>query len=333
MRIIAFVNSNSGPSYHRLILPLLLMHNVDVFITNDLRVEKFEKGVDLFIYNRVLPEHALPQVEQLRKQYGFRVCVDVDDHWDLDPHHILFDEYVINNFAERQIAQLRSADLVTTTHSRLATEIKQYNSNVHVCANAIPNKGQFDIERFPHHLTRLFWQGSITHREDIALLKWPVEGLANIAKKIKMVMAGFVDGEPEWHSMVLDYTACHKHQYQLLEGLHVNEYYSHYQHADICLIPLLNSPFNRHKSNLKVLEAAHLGLPVIASKVNPYLDLPIMYARNSYDWVHNIERLVASRKRQKEAGQELKEYCDVWYNFDKINEHRRQLLTHKFARV
>lgn len=333
MRIIAFVQNNSGPSYHRLMVPLLLMQKVDVFITNDLQTEHFERGCDLFIYNRIIPDHAVAKIADLRKKYGFRICVDVDDHWELDPHHLLYNEYQEIDFGKKQVAHLKNADIVTTTHERLASEIASHNSNVHVLPNAIPNRGHFDIERLPHHLTRLFWQGSITHEEDIALLKWPIERLSHIAKKVKMVMAGYHEESKEWHRMVLDYTACLKHQYALLEGLHVSEYYSHYQHADICLIPLLNSKFNRHKSNLKVLEAANLGLPVIASHVHPYLDMPLLYAKNSGDWVKHIERLVGSKKRQKEAGQELKEYCDTWYNFDKINEHRRQLLTHKHVRV
>lgn len=327
MRIIAFVNNGSSPAYHRIIMPLLLMEGVDVYITNNLRKEDFEKGCDVFMYNRVFPDHALPEIKELKEKYGFKVCLDIDDHWELDPHHILYDDYIETQFAKRQINQLKEADIVTTTHDRLAIEILPYNKNVHVCPNAIPNAGQFKITRLPSKFTRLFWQGSITHREDIALLKWPVDKLSDIAGKIKMVMGGYTDGEPEWHNMAMDYTANLKHQYHLLPGKHVNNYYSHYSYADVCLIPLLNSPFNRNKSNLKVLEAANLGLPVIASHVHPYLDLPVLYAKSSTDWVNHINRLVKSKKRQNDAGQELKEFCNEHYNFNKINEERRQILT------
>jgi hypothetical protein len=92
---------------------------------------------------------------------------------------------------------------------------------------------------------------------------------------------------------------------------------------------LLNSKFNRHKSNLKILEAANLGLPVIASAVHPYLDLPVFYAKHSGDWVKYIKRLVESRKRQKEAGQKLAEYCAEHYNFNKINNMRKQVLEYE----
>lgn len=335
MRIISYVNKNSGPGYHRIILPLMLMNDVDVYITNDLKVEDFEKGCDVFMYNRVLPHHAMPQIKELQRKYGFKICVDIDDYWELDEHHILYDEYQRIEFAKQQIHHIQEADVILTTHSRLAEEIKPFNPNAHVCPNAIPHKGQFDLEREPHYLTRLFWQGSITHREDILILAKPIDSLGPIAKNIKMIMGGYTEGEPEWYDMAITYTANLKHQYKLIPGVPVTEYYNQYAHADICLIPLVNSRFNRHKSNLKVLEAANLGLPVIASNVNPYLDMPLFYCKCSQDWVKHITKLVGSRKRQKEAGAELKEFCDLNYNFNKINRERKQILEHvaKMERV
>jgi glycosyltransferase involved in cell wall biosynthesis len=333
MRVIAYVRQNSGPCYHRIIMPLLLMPNVDVYITNNLQVEHFDQGCDVFIYNRIIPDHAMPQLYELQNKMGFAIGVDLDDFWELDPHHILYEDYKDREFAKEQIDHIKRAGFVTTTHQRLADEIAQYNPDVHVLPNAIPNAGQFQIEREPCKYTRLFWQGSITHAEDISLLRTAIHHLGPLSTKIKMVMGGYTQGEPEWHKMAMDYTAQLKHQYKLLPGCHVTEYYKHYKEADICLVPLVNSPFNRHKSNLKVLEAAHLGLPVIASPVHPYLDMPLLYAKNSTEWIQNIRRLVASKKRQKEAGAELKEYCDQHFNFDKINLERKQIFEHVAATI
>lgn len=309
------------------------MEGVDVFVTNNLLDEHFKKGCDVFFYNRVLPDFAYPLVLERKEKYGFKICVDLDDYWELDPHHILYDEYIGSNFAGRQIEQIKNADVITTTNERLAELIKPFNSNVHILPNAIPKQGQFDVERHPHHLTRLFWQGSITHRADIELIKRPIECLNTIAGKIQMVMAGFMDGEPEWDAIARMYTANLKHQYRIIEGKNVAEYYDAYRYADICLIPLVNSPFNRCKSNLKVLEAANLGLPVICSQVHPYMDLPVIYSKTGTDWVRNIQRLVASKKRQKEAGQELKEFCDEHYNFKKINRERKQILEYTMSTI
>lgn len=333
MRIIAYVNANSGPSYHRLIMPLMLMRNMDVYVTNNLQVEDFEKGCDLFMYNRILPDHAIPQIKELQRKYSFKICVDLDDYWELDEHHVLYHTYQEIGFACKQVEQIKDADVVLVTHERLAEEVSPFNPNVHVCPNAIPKQGQFDIEREPYYLTRLFWQGSDTHKADISLLRTPIDKLSGIAAKIKMIMAGYAENHDDWYSMVMDYTAQAKHQYKLIPAAKVTEYYAAYAHADICLVPLINSRFNRHKSNLKILEAANLGLPVIVSEVHPYLDMPVLYCRHSTDWIKHITRLVASRKRQREAGQQLAEYCQEHFNFNKINTMRREILEYEGKKI
>jgi glycosyltransferase involved in cell wall biosynthesis len=326
MRVIAYVNKDSGPSYHRLIVPLMLMEGVQVFITNDLREEHFEKGCSIFIYNRVLPLSAHPIVERLQKLYGFKIVVDVDDWWILDPHHVLYQTYLDQDFATKQIHHLTAADAVFCTHERLAAEIKPHNPNVYILPNAIPHQGQYDLIREPYYLTRLFWQGSDTHKADIEILASVAHKLAPISPKIKMIMSGYVPDHEQWDAMARTYTAGLKHQYKLIPFAPVTNYYNAYAHADICLVPLVNSPFNRMKSNLKVLEAANLGLPCVVSQVHPYLDMPVLYAKHPNCWVKHIKRLVASRKACREAGAELKEWCDVHYDFHKINKHRKQVL-------
>src|ERR1044072_4742598 len=151
MRIIAYTNKDSGPGYHRIITPLLLMQDVDVFVTNDLKIEHFEKGCDIFMYNRILPDHALPIIKELQARYDFKICVDLDDYWELDEHHVLYHEYIATDFGKKQIEQIKDADVVMVTHDRLAEEVAIYNKNVHVLPNAIPKQGQFDIEREPHY--------------------------------------------------------------------------------------------------------------------------------------------------------------------------------------
>lgn len=355
MRIIAFVNANSGPAYHRLIMPLMLMQGVEVFITNNLLVEHFEKGCDVFLYNRILPDHCAAQIAELKKTYGFRTVVDIDDYWELDPHHVLYQTYQEDRFAEQQIKHLRQADAILTTNERLAEAIREvvngnitfhahprypnvietrrHQPSVYVLPNAIPRQDQFDITREPHDLVRLFWQGSDTHREDIAILERPIDRLGRISKKIKMIMAGYHEDSAPWGPMLEAYTAKLKHQYEIIPYSPVADYYKHYAKADICLVPLVNSRFNSMKSNLKILEAANVGLPVIASAVHPYLDMPVNYCRNGRDWEGHIKRLVQWPARRKEEGERLAEFCNEHFNFNKINNERRQILEHVAAKA
>jgi glycosyltransferase involved in cell wall biosynthesis len=286
----------------------------------------------------------LEKLLALKEKYGFRIVCDVDDWWYLDKHHILYDEYQETGFAQKQIEHMRAADIVLTTHERLAESIEDVleprvdpfhpfvvRPEVHVCPNAIPPEGQFSpqtyaLRKMSSPYVRLFWQGSITHRRDIEILQWPIHQLRRIAKNVKMVMAGYHDGDAEWDAMARIYTAGMKHQYKLIPGGKATEYYQAYEEADICLVPLVNSPFNRMKSNLKILEAANLGLPVVASAVHPYLDMPVNYCRTGRDWEQHIKRLVQWPKRREEEGQRLAEFCKEHYNFHKINNERRQIL-------
>ena len=324
MRVIGYIQGLAGASYHRVVAPLMLMQDVDVYVTNNLDEKDFEKGCDVVIYNRTLNPEALSKLLKLKAKYGFRIVCDIDDYWILDMHHILYDNYIETGFAAMQVEQIKIADIVTVTNVRLADKVKEYNKNVHVLPNAIPKSGQFNIERTPSRHPRLFWQGSPTHKQDIKLLAPVSAEIYHTLKQCKMVMAGY-NGDWEWQSMVRSYTASKMLSLMLIEAQHVTNYYEAYKEADICLVPLIESNFNQYKSNLKVLEAANLGLPVIASKVHPYMDLPVLYATNSKQWITHIKRLVESKKAQKECGLELKSYCDRHFNFDKINKQRQQI--------
>jgi glycosyltransferase involved in cell wall biosynthesis len=150
--------------------------------------------------------------------------------------------------------------------------------------------------------------------------------LHKVSKKMKLIMGGYHDGDETWFTMAKLFTADCKHQYKLIPAEPVESYYKMYKHADVCLVPLVNSRFNSMKSNLKILEAANLGLPVIASKVNPYLDMPVTYCRSTKDWIHAIKKFIHYPNRIKVEGEELRKFCDENYNFYKINEQRKQIL-------
>ncbi|MGN6416103.1 MAG: glycosyltransferase [Pseudobacter sp.] len=296
-------------------LPLLWMRETDVRVTNSVTEEDFEKGCDAIYYNRTIGENIL----KLQSKYRFKIVVDVDDYWHLDPHHVSYQHHIDINFPEQQLGHLQIADAVTTTHERLADKIYPYNKNVHVIPNAIPNDPQyFPVERTVANMRRIFWQGSITHERDIQLLAGPIKRLDQ--HKFFMTLAGFTD-HPVWHRMVSMYTNSLRMKGQIIKGAPVTEYYKAYRHADVCVCPLLDTPFNNMKSNLKVLEAAHAGLPVIASHVHPYLDMPLLYVKKQTDWFKWLNDIPA----QEEMAGKLADFCREHYDYQTISEKRRKV--------
>lgn len=317
MKIFGLVNKDSGAGFHRIMMPLLMMEGIDAYITNAITPADFEKQKpNAIYYNRVISDDVILHA----RSAGCKIIVDVDDYWRLDVHHIAYESYMQNNFEALQIKHLHLADLVTTTHELLAEKIYPYNKNIVVLPNAIPRHDYFPVEKTISEKLRIFWQGSITHGADIELLRNPIKRLDKNSHL--MVMAGYTKHEV-WDRMIAAYTNSLQMPGYLLPGCAPAEYYKNYSYADVCLAPLVNTAFNTLKSNLKILEAANMGLPVIASAVYPYVGMPgVCYVHKQADWYKHIQAL-GNEKERISRGIELQNYCSLNYNYTAINNKRK----------
>jgi glycosyltransferase involved in cell wall biosynthesis len=315
------IYDNSGPKYHRLLLPLALMPGVEIVSTHILTDELCE-GVDIIFFNRMLPYQGdFNSIEKLKAKHGFKLVVDFDDHWTLDKDHILYKQYQQSQASLLMKMWLQECDAVTVTHERLAHEALQYNDNVHVLPNAVPRFGQFLTDKQPSETLRLFWAGGVTHEHDIALLKNPVRQF----KDVIMVMGGYSKQQP-YYRMRNDFTNYGKVPNELLEALPVSEYYHMYSKCDVALVPLKEGRFNSYKSNLKILEAANIGANVIVSNVDPYKDIPyVNYVNDPQDWAKHVSWVQSNPDEAKEQAKALQLYCSERFNFKKINETRKQI--------
>ena len=260
------------------------------------------------------------------------LIIDIDDYWNLSAGHILAYDWEINNVSNIIIDNLIKADIVTCTHQRLAESASIYNKNVHILPNAIPNNfEQFNLNKVESLKVRFMWQGSITHGRDIELLRNPMKKIHSdyfLSNKIKMVFGGHVKELIDSNSMLDAFTCGLKNDPLVIPGLKPTEYYQIYNYADVALIPLVDNKFNSYKSNLKILEAAHAGIPVIVSHVNPYLDFPddcVIYVKNQRDWYNNIKMFADIPYSRKLIGDNLKEYCNKNFNFKEINLKRKEI--------
>lgn len=322
----------SGPKYHRCLLPAYLMDGVELRVVNQLKEEHLE-GIDILFFNRLVWGCRLIDLYRWREKYGFKIISDFDDHWYLGPDHYLFYEYKKHRASDLMAETIKISDAVTVTHERLYDEVYELNKNVYVLPNTIPDFGQFQLKKRESEFTRLFWAGGITHKKDIQLLANPLKRFH--FPNIQMVMGGYVKGNREYSSMASAYTNGGKVRNNLIEALPVDEYYYMYSECDIALIPLCETTFNSHKSNLKILEAANVGSPVVVSAVDPYLGFPedlVNYVRKQSDWYDNVKKLLKDPLKAKEQGERLKEYCCEQYSFSAINNKRKKLFEYVTAK-
>lgn len=315
---------HSGPKYHRILLPVYLM-GIEFTLTQRVAEDQV-KDIDILFFNRLVPNTSIQKILDWRDQYGFSIIVDFDDHWLLGPDHYLYEAYRNYNIHEFMEAWIKEADAVFVTHERLYHEVFALNKNCHILPNAIPEFDQFLCQKVPSDFTRIFWAGGVTHKKDIALLRQPIKRIQSPA--IQFVMAGYVAKNQEWKAMSSAFTNGGRFNNELIEALPVDSYYYAYSKCDIALIPLLETKFNSYKSNLKILEAANIGSPVVVSRVHPYLDFPedlVNYVDRQGDWAKQVKKLLQAPGQAKFQGEKLQEYCQEKFNFRLINEKRKQI--------
>jgi glycosyltransferase involved in cell wall biosynthesis len=298
-------------------------------MTDVLTEEELEKGYDILFINRYIAGMEVDEVVRLREKYGFKLVVDVDDFWHLDPWHILYGKYP----TQKVIDHIKVADMVTCSNELLALEIYQYNKNCMVVPNALPyGEDQFTDVKTESEKIRFVYAGSITHEKDIAILKNPMKRVAGdlmVKNNSTFILCGYSEDknvEQVWGRMINDYMCGFKVDGYIRSALPVDQYMNFYNEADACLVPLVASKFNAMKSNLKVLEAATKNAPVICSNVLPYSDCKhIIMVNNQSDWFTNIKKVVKDAIYRKEMGIVNGEWCRENFNLVKVNQLRTQI--------
>ena len=322
MRILAITSKTSGVGYHRIIMPIVNMEKDYCLMTDTITEETFEGNYDIVVMNRMLSNITPEQMIEWRKKYGFKLVVDNDDHWQLDPSHILYQHYIINKVQQQIINWIQIADLCTCTHERLAEEIYKHNINVEILPNAIPyGEEQFLLDKKPSDLVRLFWSGSGTHERDLEILRNPMK---RINFPIRTIIAGYNETEkPIWDNMICAFTNGLKLKPTIYNYNQVTEYMAAYCDSDISLIPLVDSKFNSMKSNLKVLETASKKNPVIVSNVHPYKGFyPACHVNSQKDWYYWIKLLTHDQAARTQYGNDLYDYCNKNFNLHEVNKQR-----------
>lgn len=267
---------------------------------------------DVMIFYRAHFVEAVNMVGFCKKN-GIRVVFDTDDALDLVPRANV-------NYAALQPRlpvydfMLRAADVVTTTTETLATYLRKWNRNVVVIPNSVDPEEWQPAPR--HEITRVGWTGSATHFEDLACA---LDAVREVQKKhaFTFVMQG-ISNHPtlDEFSQVLSVqwvkaqwaTPLGKVVRRFLDKMSEIEYEfyptvpvtEHSQKVcdlalDIGIAPLLDSPFNHHKSCIKYYEYAMSGAITVASHVLPYsTEVPITAKNRRDSWKEKLEYAIAT---------------------------------------
>jgi hypothetical protein len=296
----------NGVEYHRLLMPLHLTgYDVTRCVGADFSILNY--GFDVVLFNRSLPVKAQAELIRDLQDEGTRVIVDIDDYWVMKRDHYLGRHPDNKRYQARVMEALTLADEVWTTHDLLAKKVRLLNKNVHVIPNAIdPTEEQWQPKEY--YQQRIGWAGGITHKADLMLTKgaWG---------DVVPVICG-ANGDKEWQDIAKQIPC------RMVEGKHVGEYAHLYEMFDIAIAPLVDTTFNRHKSNLKIIEAGMKGLPIFVQNIHPYTDTAKGIHKVN-DWTDAIREASAMTTEQiQHEGQALREYVLANYDLREVNKLR-----------
>jgi glycosyltransferase involved in cell wall biosynthesis len=223
------------------------------------------KYFDVIVFQRIQNKEALALIAKLKEDNDHvKIVAEIDDSIGEVPlsstlpwkkHHMWAAEHLFRS------------DAVICSTEYLGNSIKKIigDKPVYVAPNCIskdtwnPKLTDKINDRF-----RIGYIGGASHDEDLRIVYRGLKPILDTQDDFELVIryGGF---KPEWledHPLIdFERVDCHISKYpQLLADLSL----------DIGIAPLRDSEFNRCKSNIKFLEMASIGVPLVASNVEPY---------------------------------------------------------------
>lgn len=210
--------------------------------------------------------------------------------------------------------------LIKKAHGRIVSteQLKEALSvvdNTHVVHNGIdPERWRMSVPSQPEpgKPVRILWAGGNTHAGDLKIIVDPIRRLIkNYGTKIIFVFVGFMPEEFQDRSNSQIVAQAWQRYVQYAPPVRVWDWPAYLAKAGchIAMAPLVNHPFNDSKSEIKVLEAWALGLPIVCSNVAPYKRAitdgvdGYLCSKETADWEARLTNLILSPDRRIAIGE------------------------------
>jgi len=214
------------------------------------------------------------------------------------------------------IRNLRAADLVTVSTERLKHVYGKHRSDLVILRNQIePRDWAGAIEDpYPKPEGELWigWAGTRTHYADLKEIARAVVVVLQRNPNTRLVLAGFPEAKVLFHEVAA--------QVVTFDWMPITDYRRIVAAFDIALAPLDAIKFNEAKSDIRVLEAALCGVPVVASETTYGETVRVgncgLVAKTPQKWIGHLERLVHNPDLRKQMGKNGKRYVTRERTYD-----------------
>jgi glycosyltransferase involved in cell wall biosynthesis len=278
------------------------------------------------------------------KSVGIKTIYELDDDLFQTPEGFVepYKFYSDPKVRAGLIAFLSEADAITVSTMNLAKAIKKYANGrpIFVVENAIDmGEWQTAYEEKqatpPSETVTIGWMASGSHTIDIPVVSEALETIMAKHPQVRLHFIGWVGFENvgTWAPKYKDRITSHGWIDNSVLPYAMRDF-------DVGIAPVVDNQFNQSKSNIKALQYWTLGIPCVASPLQPYAETiehgvdGFLPANNgSTEWCAALEVLVTEAHFRKQMGKmgrkKVAEKYDMRHNvknwvgvFDRIVESR-----------
>ncbi|MHB9003926.1 MAG: glycosyltransferase [Coriobacteriia bacterium] len=273
---------------------------VDVSLTQEL-----VDAADIVVFQRLHEPGVLDAIRYARAAGKLTVYELDDDLWHIHRDSAAYGFYSRQGVLGVIEEAIRSCELVTTTTPALASRLRSLNRATRILPNMLPDEyWQFD-EPVAQSDDRIVigWAGSNTHLPDLKLLNGVMPQLLDRYQNLEFAWAGMSEMPFPEHVRM-----------RMVPGVPLEQYPGLLGQFHIGIAPVVDTVFNESKSDLKYLEYARRGIPVVASRAPSYEQSVVhgvngFLASNAKDWLKYLIRLIEDVELRRQIGAKGMEFA------------------------
>ena len=169
-----------------------------------------------------------------------------------------------------------------------------------------------------------YFSGSISHNENFELIKPAIQSLLEVYKNVELHIVGHLDipedMKPYQQQIVVHDYVDWKDLPQLISRVDIN------------LAPLVDSVFNRAKSEIKWMEAALVKVPTVASHIGAFSDMvkdgETGFLAKDGEWKEKLESLILSSDLRQELAENAYDFvlenCSLDSKDEMVNDFEKK---------
>ena len=267
---------------------------------------------------------------KLAKSLNKKVLFDIDDlvidtkYTEIIPYIKTLskkEKQIYDDGVKRIGKTLKLCEGAITTTEALATELKKYVSNVYINRNVASEEMwkisqdaltmKENIKNNNKYIIIGYFSGSITHNQDIEMIKPALIKILEEFKNVKLLLFGQLSLPNFLKRFPTQIITKKFTNWRKLPEIIAN--------VDINIAPIEKNIFNEAKSENKWVEAALVKVPTIASNYGAFQKTIInnetgLLCSNVSDWYISLKTLINNEQLREVIGENAYKYCEKKYN-------------------